>query len=169
MADVNHSDAGFEASAVILDTLTTAADNHEEPPHQHIHGPAAISTTHAWLHRIFPAESVDFYESKYHMGNYVIDRQTGQKTFETMSIYVRVGMHLLYYGKKQGEALHWKRSLALLKAQSEKMGKQYDSPASKAHIKPFMTSFDLQDSMSEMVKPNPDDYATFNEFFAREI
>ena len=43
------------------------------------------------------------------MGNYVIDRQTGQKSFESMSIYVRVGMHLLYYGTEQEKALHWKR------------------------------------------------------------
>ena len=28
------------------------------------------------------------------MGNYVIDRQTGEKSFEAMSIYVRLGMHL---------------------------------------------------------------------------
>ena len=28
------------------------------------------------------------------MGNYVIDRETGEKSFEAMSIYVRLGMHL---------------------------------------------------------------------------
>ena len=28
------------------------------------------------------------------MGNYVIDRKTGEKSFEAMSIYVRLGMHL---------------------------------------------------------------------------
>ncbi len=103
------------------------------------------------------------------MGNYVVDRTTGQKSFESMSIYVRVGMHLLYYGTEQEKALHWKRTLNLLKAQSEKMGKEYDSPASKAHIVPFIESFNLMDSMVEMVKPDPDEYATFNEFFAREI
>jgi phosphatidylserine decarboxylase len=103
------------------------------------------------------------------MGNYVIDRYTGEKSFESMSIYVRVGMHLLYYGTEQEKALHWKRTLELLKNQSEKMGQQYDSPASKAHIIPFIQAFHLEESMAEMVKPNPDDYATFNEFFAREI
>ena len=49
------------------------------------------------------------------------------------------------------------------------MGKQYDSPESRAHIKPFLDSFQLWDSMKEMVKPNPEDYANFNEFFSREI
>jgi phosphatidylserine decarboxylase len=103
------------------------------------------------------------------MGNYVIDRNTGEKSFESMSIYVRVGMHLLYYGTEQEKALHWKRTLELLKNQSEKMGQQYDGPASKAHIIPFIQAFQLEESMAEMVKPNPDDHATFNEFFAREV
>lgn len=54
-------------------------------------------------------------------------------------------------------------------AQSVKMGKEYDSPSSKQHIMPFIQSFDLASSLSEMVQPDPDAYATFNEFFAREI
>ena len=49
------------------------------------------------------------------------------------------------------------------------MGVEYDSPDSKAHIRPFMQSFDLVGTMDEMVEPNPEKYATFNEFFAREI
>ena len=61
------------------------------------------------------------------------------------------------------------RTLKLLREQTDKMGKEYDDPKSKAHIVPFMQSFDLQDSMSEMVKPDPNDYHDFNEFFAREI
>lgn len=103
------------------------------------------------------------------MGNFVKDRQTGKKEFEAMSIYVRVGMHLLYYGSEQEKALHWKRTLELLRDQSEKMGKEYDSPGSVAHIQPFIQSFDLQSSLVEMVQPDPTKYATFNEFFAREI
>ena len=103
------------------------------------------------------------------MGNYVIDRQTGQRSFEAMSIYVRVGMHLLYYGTAEEKALHWKRTLALLEEQSRKMGKQYDDPASKSHIVPFIESFNLQSSLAEMVMPDPASYQTFNEFFAREI
>ena len=103
------------------------------------------------------------------MGNYVIDRSTGEKAFEPMSIYVRVGMHLLYYGSEQEKALHWKKTLELLKAESEKMGREYDAPESKAHILPFIESFHLQDTLSELKKPDPSTYVTFNEFFAREI
>ena len=49
------------------------------------------------------------------------------------------------------------------------MGREYDTPESKGHIAPFIQGFNLQDSLVEMVKPDPDSYATFNEFFAREI
>ena len=74
-----------------------------------------------------------------------------------------------YYGSEQEKALHWQRTLDLLKAQSEKMGKEYDSRESKEHIPAFIKSFALEDSLAEMVKPNPSEYETFNEFFAREI
>lgn len=78
-------------------------------------------------------------------------------------------MHVLYYGTEQEKALHWKKTVGLLEAQSKKMGKQYDDPASVAHIGPFIESFQLQASMSEMKQPDPTKYKNFNEFFAREI
>lgn len=99
----------------------------------------------------------------------MIDRETGKKSWEPMSIYVRLGMHFLYYGSEQEAALHWKRVQALLKQQSEKMGALYDSPASKRHIKPFVESFGLGESLKEMLQPDPEKYATFNDFSAREI
>lgn len=166
----NVSDENFNASASALDQLTnTAAQNHDQNPQNHIHQPAIHENAHKWMSKIFPAKSLESLESSFHMGNYVIDRKTGEKTFEAMSIYVRVGMHLLYHGSEQEKALHWRRTLDLLKAQSEKMGKEYDSPESKAHIQPFIDSFDLQSSLVEMVKPDPTTYDTFNDFFAREI
>ena len=81
----------------------------------------------------------------------MIDRETGKKSFEPMSIYVRLGMHLLYYGSHQENVLQWNRTQTLLKSQSKKIGKQYDSPESKDHIKPFIESFNLQDTLSELV------------------
>jgi len=86
-----------------------------------------------------------------------------------MSIYVRIGMHLLYYGSHQENVLGWKGTEKCLKEQSEKMGREYDDPHSEAHIQPFIDSFQLQGSLNEMVKPDPNSYKTFNEFFAREI
>jgi phosphatidylserine decarboxylase len=103
------------------------------------------------------------------MGNFVNDRKKGEKSFEAMSIYVRLGMPLLYYGFDQEKALHWKRTLELLQSESEKMGKEYDAPESKSHIQPFNLSFQLQDTPSELKEPDPEKYGCFNEFFAREI
>ncbi|CAN8102004.1 unnamed protein product [Discula destructiva] len=72
------------------------------------------------------------------MGNYVIDRQTGEKAFESMSIYVRLGMHLLYYGSEQERLLEWCKAKQLLMEQSKKMGREYDDPESVNHIQPFI-------------------------------
>lgn len=84
-------------------------------------------------------------------------------------VAVRLGMHLLYYGSQQEKVLHWQKTLALLKAQSENMGKKYDDPASKEHIMPFIQSFNLEDTLDQLKEPDPTKYSTFNEFFAREI
>ncbi|KAK5464801.1 hypothetical protein LTS15_001364 [Exophiala xenobiotica] len=169
MADSASHEAQIHASATALDSLTTAAQDHSVPPLEHIHAGAAEHKSHAWIQKWIPASVLDDYEARYQMGNYVIDRNTGEKSFEQMSVYVRLGMHFLYYGSKQAELLHVKRVQELLEEQSVKMGRSYDSPESKDHIKPFLDSFELWPTMEEMVKPNPEDYATFNEFFSREI
>lgn len=171
MAEPSHDvhNAQVEASATALDELTTQAAEHSNPPLDHIHAPAPSKKSHSWIKSLIPDAVLETYETKYHLGNYVIDRQTGAKDFEDMSIYVRLGMHFLYYGYYQQRFLGMSRVEELLKAQSVKMGASYDAPESKAHIMPFITSFDLASSMQDMVKENPDDYATFNEFFSREI
>ena len=162
------SDAHFEATAVALEKITDQAATPEDPKST-LHTPSNHEKSHKWLKRIFPYDSLEAMESAWHMGNYVMDRKTGQKTFEPMSIYVRVGMHALYYGSQQEKALQWKRTVKLLEEQSRKMGRQYDDPASVDHIVPFIESFNLQESMSEMKEPNPSKYKNFNEFFSREI
>ena len=163
------TDEGYNASAGALTELTTLAENNSQPPTSHIHGSSTSAESHAWLSRWLPRGTIDKVENKFHLGNYVIDRQTGQKSWEAMSIYVRVGMHLLYYGSEQEKALHWRKTLALLKDQSEKMGREYDDPRSKQHILPFIESFQLASSLHEMVHPDPEWYPTFNAFFGREI
>lgn len=77
----------------------------------------------------------------------IIHRTRGEKEFESMSIYVRIGMHLLYYGSQQEKVLQWKETQAILKAQSVKMGQADDAPESKAHIEPFIESFNLRDTL----------------------
>lgn len=182
------TEAHYQASAGALNELTTLAENKNQPPTSHIvrtlfppdfqtdktniplqHGSSTTLESHAWLTKWLPTPIIESVENKFHLGNYVLDRATGEKSFEAMSIYVRVGMHLLYYGSAQEQALHWSKTLELLKSQSEKMGREYDAPDSKQHIIPFIQSFQLESTLDEMVKPDPDSYATFNEFFAREI
>ena len=162
-------DAHFEATAAALNRITDAAGEHSADPKLTLHRPSDHDHGHSFMTTFFPSQSLQRLENAFHMGNYVIDRRTGAKQWEPMSIYVRVGMHALYYGSEQEKLLQWKRTVALLKAQSEKMGRQYDDPRSVAHIMPFIESFALQDSMAQMLQPDPAKYATFNEFFAREI
>ena len=162
-------DAHFDATANALNTLTDEARDHPTDPKNTLHKLADHEKSHNFLKKFIPYQSLQEAESAFHMGNYVLDRRTGKKEWEPMSIYVRVGMHALYYGSEQEKALHWKRTVKLLEDQSVKMGKQYDSPESVDHIQPFLESFKLQDTMKEMVQPDPTKYKNFNDFFAREI
>ncbi|KAK3631487.1 hypothetical protein LTR56_016851 [Elasticomyces elasticus] len=131
--------------------------------------PTDSKKSHSLFRSVFPYDSLQDFEAEWHLGNYIIDRQTGKKSFEPMPLYVRLGMHLLYYGTPEATALHWKRTQDLLKAQSLKMGRQYDDPKSRDHIKPFIDSFELQESLKEMKEPDFTKYRTFNAFFGREI
>ena len=166
-------ETGYKATAGTLNAVTDAATSHDNDPKAHIHAPADAPHAHNWLTRHFNTSALtstlENLENKYHMGNYVLDRQTGAKSWEAMSVYVRLGMHLLYYGSEQEKMLHAQRVVALLKEQSEKMGVEYDKPESRDHIVPFLESFGLRDSMAEMIEPDPAKYPTFNAFFAREI
>ncbi|QIX02501.1 hypothetical protein AMS68_008018 [Peltaster fructicola] len=159
----------LDAAEGLLKDITSKAAQPETDPKSHLHAPATHDSSHHLFRSVFPYKSLEDFENAWHLGNYVIDRQTGQKSFEAMSIYVRLGMHLLYYGSEQEQVLHWQRTQALLKEQSEKMGKQYDDPASVDHIQPFIDSFGLQNTLHEMVEPDPKKYKSFNDFFAREI
>ena len=164
----------FDCHAAALRDLTNSTtSNHAADPKETLHQPANHESSHSFLRKHFPStclvQHLDNLESAHHMGNYVIDRETGTKIFEPMSIYVRLGMHLLYYGTEQSKLLHLKEAQKLLEEESIKMGREYDAPQSKAHIEPFITSFQLWDSLSQLKEPDPAKYDTFNQFFAREI
>ena len=66
---------------------------------------------------------------------------------------------MLPQGTEQENVLQWKRTRQLLRDQSVKMGKQYDSPASKSHIQPFIDSFRLQDTLQEFVSNASTNYS----------
>lgn len=168
--DFTPTPAGFEATVGALSALTTSAEHHGQDPKDSLHRPSSHESSHRWLSKVIPASTLEKLETNWHMGNYVIiDRATGEKHFEPMSLYVRVGMHLLYYGSEQEKLLQWQETERLLKAQSVKMGHEYDSPESKAHIEPFIESFDIRSTLHEFVEPDPAKYPNFNGFFAREI
>ena len=79
-----------EAAVISLDKLIKESRAGESAPH--------VSTKHsgisAYFREVASWKSLENFENTWHLGNYVIDRQTGQKSFEAMSIYVRLGMHL---------------------------------------------------------------------------
>lgn len=76
--------AHVAASEAALDTLTDAAQDHPKAPVEHIHAGAAEQTSHSWVKKCIPDAVLNDYENRYHLGNYVIDRETGEKTFEQM-------------------------------------------------------------------------------------
>jgi len=106
----------------------------------HSHGLASK----AWISHLFPdKKTLDHLFSHEHMGNFVIDRQTGQKIFESMPLYVRVGMHLLFV---DGSGYMTYPSVEkLLEEQSLKQGKTYDAtgPTVKPHIESFIKTYQL--------------------------
>ena len=158
------SDQEVAATALNKLVLDTQAGKNAPPHETTTHSPITAFVRN-YIHR----PSLEDFEESWHLGNYVIDRYTGEKSFESMSIGVRLGMHFLYYGPGHETALQWERVREILAYQSRKMGIAYDSKESKAHIETFINAFYLRNSLSELVEPDPNKYATFNEFFAREI
>jgi len=84
MADSETHDAHITASATALDSLTSAATDHAASPFEHIHAGAAETKSHSLIKKFIPDAVINNYENRYHMGNYVIDRQSGEKSFEQM-------------------------------------------------------------------------------------
>ncbi|KAF9219791.1 hypothetical protein BS17DRAFT_804294 [Gyrodon lividus] len=131
---------------------------------QGIHG--AAHSHLPFLHKVVP--QLENLASTYHVGNYVIDRETGQKFFESMPIYARLGMHLLFCGKKQVKLLEGNKHVEdLLREQSIREGKIYDSPESVKNIPSFINTYKL--SLDELLEPNIRHYKNFNEFFYRRL
>ncbi|WWD00210.1 phosphatidylserine decarboxylase [Kwoniella sp. B9012] len=121
-----------------------------------------------WLKKFFPSEeTMDRLFSMEHMGNYVIDRMTGKKIFETMPIYVRVGMHLLFVSGCN--YMSYSSVEKLLENQSIKQGKIYDQtgPEVREHIETFIKTYELP--LEELLVKDLDQYPTFNSFFSRRL
>ncbi|KAL7423353.1 hypothetical protein Q5752_002656 [Cryptotrichosporon argae] len=130
----------------------------------HSHGAASRK----WLAKLWPSEeTLDKLFSYEHMGNYVIDRQTGKKIFESLPLYVRVGMHLLFVNGN--EYMSYPSIEKLLEDQSIKQGKLYDQTGEgvKEHIESFIKTYQLP--LDELLVKDLTQYPTFNSFFARRL
>ncbi|KDN53632.1 hypothetical protein K437DRAFT_252999 [Tilletiaria anomala UBC 951] len=142
--------------------------------------PGAAST-HAhgkWWKKFWPdhlEERLDKLFNQHHMGNYVAIRaQNGRpqtEVFESMPIYVRVGMHLLFSSSQDKSLLRYKSIEELLKSSSIRQGRVYDDSSNpKAvleHIQSFIATYSLD--TSELLNPDPASYTCFNEFFYRKL
>ncbi|KAI1773405.1 phosphatidylserine decarboxylase-domain-containing protein [Hypoxylon cercidicola] len=119
-----------------------------------------------WYSKVITKISYGGYKLGANSANILVqDRLTGQINEEKMSVYVRLGIRLLYKGLKSKD-MENKRIRKLLKSLSVKQGKKYDDPASKSQILPFVQFHQLD--MSEVLLP-VEDFKNFNEFFYRAL
>ncbi|KAK9367025.1 phosphatidylserine decarboxylase-domain-containing protein [Lipomyces kononenkoae] len=95
----------------------------------------------------------------------VQDRITGYIFEERMSMYIRLGIRLLYQGLKSRE-MERKRIRRVLASLSVKQGKKYDDARSVKYIKPFIEFYQID--LSEILEPL-DEFKTFNQFFFRKL
>ncbi|KAF7308526.1 hypothetical protein HMN09_00701700 [Mycena chlorophos] len=137
----------------------------QNKPGHGIHASSHTIFNIPWIHKLIPG--IEKLASAYHVGNFVVIRGTKQQIFEAMPLYARIGMHLLFYGSAEKRLLHIKKVEDLLKEQSVKEGKVYDSPESVASIPQFIETYDL--STDELLQPDITKYKNFNEFFSRKL
>ncbi|KAI0712799.1 phosphatidylserine decarboxylase-domain-containing protein [Cerioporus squamosus] len=117
------------------------------------------------VHKLLPG--LEDLATRYHVGNYVIVRATGERIFESMPIYPRLGMHLLFYGGTQIKLLHNRTVESVLRDLSVRQGKVYDSPESVKSIPSFVETYSI--GLDELEQPDMTKYKSFNEFFSRKL
>ncbi|KAE8351716.1 phosphatidylserine decarboxylase-domain-containing protein [Aspergillus coremiiformis] len=119
-----------------------------------------------WYSKVITKISYGGYRLGANSANILVqDRITGQINEERMSVYVRLGIRLLYKGLKSRE-MEKKRIRKILKSLSIKQGKKYDDPASASQIQDFINFHQLD--LSEVLLPL-ERFRNFNEFFYREL
>ncbi|KAF6839056.1 phosphatidylserine decarboxylase [Colletotrichum plurivorum] len=119
-----------------------------------------------WYSKVITKISYGGYKLGANSANILVqDRITGQINEEKMSVYVRLGIRLLYKGLKSSN-METKRIRKMLKTMSVKQGKKFDDPASKAEIPKFIEFHRLD--MSEVLLPL-EEFKNFNEFFYRAL
>ncbi|CAO3648032.1 unnamed protein product [Mucor hiemalis] len=94
----------------------------------------------------------------------VQDRSTGQLIEEKMSVYVRLGMRLVYKGMKTG--IQSRGAQRILTNLTMKQGRRFDNPNSVREIPAFIKFHKIP--LDEVWKPI-NSFKTFNEFFYRKL
>ena len=119
-----------------------------------------------WYSKVINKVSYGGYKLGANSANILVqDRITGQINEERMSVYVRLGIRLLY--KALGARDMERRMIRkMLRSMSVKQGKKYDDPASAGSIEGFIAFHRLD--MSEVLLPTSD-FKNFNEFFYRAL
>jgi len=168
-ANAQTQPAEHEVAASTLESLVQHSGDHPHTP-LHVNLPSDQVPSHPWVasikHKLAPiAEKLAVRE---HCGNFVVPRGTNDKVWEPMPIYVRLGMHLLFStGHKYADSA---RIESLLKEQSIKQGRIFDSEqGALEHILSFIKTYELEKTLDQLLKPDPKDYKTFNEFFSRRL
>ncbi|KJA28093.1 hypothetical protein HYPSUDRAFT_62487 [Hypholoma sublateritium FD-334 SS-4] len=131
----------------------------------HILAPMSAVGQLSWVHKLIPG--IERIAVEYHCGNYVVVRGSSEPFFESMPLYARIGMHLLFYGKEQIKLLGNKHVDELLREESVKQGAIYDDPKSAAAIPHFVQAYSIQ--IDELLESDITKYRNFNEFFFRKL
>lgn len=132
---------------------------------EHVHAPMHTVKDLSWIHELIPG--IEDLVAKYHIGNFVAVRGQSERFFESMPLYARLGMHLLFYGKEQIKLLGSKKVEEILQEQSVKQGAIYDNPKSAKAIPSFVHTYSI--NLDELLEPDIKKYSTFNEFFYRKL
>ncbi|KAF4611209.1 hypothetical protein D9613_006883 [Agrocybe pediades] len=159
LPDASHEDVAKGLTAIVDHSADNANVTH------HIHAPIHTLLSSHWVQSLVPG--IERLAVDYHCGNYVVMRGSDKPFFETMPLYARLGMHLLFYGKEQVRTLGNKRVDELLREQSVKQGAIYDDPKSAMSITSFINAYSIQ--TDELLESDISKYRTFNEFFYRKL
>ncbi|KAI8342591.1 phosphatidylserine decarboxylase-domain-containing protein [Chlamydoabsidia padenii] len=94
----------------------------------------------------------------------VQDRKSGQLIEERMSVYIRLGMRLVYKGMKTG--IQSKTAKRVLTNMTVRQGRRFDSTQSARDIPSFIKFHRLD--MTQVLEP-VEHFKTFNQFFYRKL
>lgn len=123
--------------------------------------------TKRWFSKVVTKVTYGNYKLGANSANILVqDRVSGQIQEEKMSVYVRLGIRVLYQGIRGTKNMEIQRTKELLRSLSIRQGKKYDSPESVSAILPFIEFHKLD--TEEMLNP-VSSFKNFNEFFYRKL